>query len=178
MKYTIYKTTNTINGKYYIGAHATTGKNDWYKGSGTALKEAIRMHGGKNFITEVLEYCNSVEEMYNREAEIVNEDIVADRNSYNMKVGGEGWPKGKPKSEATKKKISNSIINSYSSDGTYLKSGKKIGRKAATDADVLILLRNDHTHKECAEILGLTVEQFKHRYHRAKSKLQNKQLGS
>jgi hypothetical protein len=37
MKYTIYKTVNTITGRYYIGMHATLNPNDTYLGSGLIL---------------------------------------------------------------------------------------------------------------------------------------------
>lgn len=45
--YTVYKTTNIINGKYYIGVHKTTNPNDSYLGSGKAIKEAIKKYGKK-----------------------------------------------------------------------------------------------------------------------------------
>lgn len=39
MYYTIYKTTNLINGKYYIGKHQTENIYDNYYGSGVALEK-------------------------------------------------------------------------------------------------------------------------------------------
>lgn len=41
MHYTIYKITNQINGKYYIGRHATKDVNDSYMGSGIGIRNAI-----------------------------------------------------------------------------------------------------------------------------------------
>lgn len=45
MYYTIYKTINKINGKFYIGAHATSNINDGYLGSGTSLLHAMKKYG-------------------------------------------------------------------------------------------------------------------------------------
>lgn len=86
--YLIYKITNNINGKYYIGCHKTEDINDNYMGSGKAIKYAIRKYGIDNFKKEILFECSSAEEMFSKEKEIVTEDIVNDRLSYNLKLGG------------------------------------------------------------------------------------------
>lgn len=92
MNYTIYKTTNNINGKYYIGAHKTEIINDNYFGSGIALKEAINKYGIENFSKEILFIFETKEEMFKKEKEIISEEVVNDKMSYNMKIGGfGGW---------------------------------------------------------------------------------------
>ena len=90
MYYIIYKTTNKINGKYYIGMHKTDDLEDGYLGSGTHLCNALNKYGKENFEREILEYCNSDEEMHNAEARYITEDVVNDKSSYNLKLGGEG----------------------------------------------------------------------------------------
>lgn len=87
MYYLIYKTTNKMNGKYYIGAHKTKNKNDEYLGSGVALKQAIKKYGKENFVKEILYECSSEEEMFQLEENLV--DFI-DENSYNMRRGGKG----------------------------------------------------------------------------------------
>ena len=47
--YIIYKTTNILNGKYYIGKHITENLNDEYISSGIALKKAIQKYGKEYF---------------------------------------------------------------------------------------------------------------------------------
>lgn len=90
MYYTIYKTTNLINGKIYIGAHKTKDLNDSYMGSGKYLARAIEKHGIENFKKEILFVFDNPEEMYAKEAELVNADFLAEENTYNLRVGGLG----------------------------------------------------------------------------------------
>ena len=89
----IYKTTNLLSGKYYIGMHSTDDLEDGYLGSGNRLRLAIRKHGKENFKREILEFCETRNELKKRESEIVNLDEVAKKECMNLKVGGEGgWP--------------------------------------------------------------------------------------
>ena len=90
MYYTIYKTTNQLNGKTYIGYHSTKDLNDSYLGSGKILKQAIEKHGIDNFTKEILYIFPTKEEALQKESEIVDEAFVMDSNTYNMKLGGEG----------------------------------------------------------------------------------------
>jgi len=90
MYYTIYKITNQIDGKIYIGSHKTKDLNDDYMGSGKYLKRAMDKYGVENFAKEILFVFSTPEEMYAKEAEIVNEDFLVTENTYNLKVGGFG----------------------------------------------------------------------------------------
>ena len=88
--YTIYKVTNQIDGKFYIGSHKTKDLNDKYMGSGKYLKHAQEKYGIENFKKEILFVFDTPEEMYAKEAEIVNADFLAEENTYNLKIGGFG----------------------------------------------------------------------------------------
>ena len=59
----IYKITNKINGKIYIGKHSTDNLNDGYIGSGVVLKQAIKKYGVENFTKEIIEFCDKEVEL-------------------------------------------------------------------------------------------------------------------
>ena len=86
----IYKTTNLINGKIYIGAHSTDNLNDGYLGSGDNIVTAIKKYGKNNFIREILYMANNSEEMFKTEASIVTEEFIKRKNVYNIVSGGHG----------------------------------------------------------------------------------------
>ena len=81
----VYKTTNLINGKFYIGQDS---KNDpSYLGSGSLLKKAIKKYGRKNFIKETVETCSSLEELNDREIYWIKE-TKSQHLGYNVSDGG------------------------------------------------------------------------------------------
>lgn len=89
MYYTVYKITNNVNDKVYIGKHQTKNLQDGYMGSGKLIKRAIAKHGVGNFTKEILHVFDTEQEMNKKEAEIVTEDFCAGDN-YNICCGGQG----------------------------------------------------------------------------------------
>jgi hypothetical protein len=70
-KYFVYKTTNKINGKKYIGSHY--GKtDDEYLGSGLLISRAIKKYGKENFKKEILEIQSNKQLMLERESYWLN----------------------------------------------------------------------------------------------------------
>lgn len=64
----IYKTTNLINNKIYIGQKKSNEfLNEKYLGSGKILRQAIDKEGKQNFKVELLEECESAQELNERE---------------------------------------------------------------------------------------------------------------
>ncbi|AKU44804.1 homing endonuclease [Klebsiella phage Miro] len=92
MKHIIYKITNTINNKIYVGAHSTEDINDSYMGSGIAIKKAQKKYGMKHFIKEILHVFDTREEMYEKEREIVDIEFINRPDTYNAGIGGKGAP--------------------------------------------------------------------------------------
>lgn len=90
MYYMIYKITNLINNKIYIGKHKTSDLNDGYMGSGVYIKRAIKKYGIENFKKEILYTCVSEEEMNALELQIVNKDFLDRSDVYNINLGGLG----------------------------------------------------------------------------------------
>lgn len=85
----IYKTTNLINNKIYVGKDKHN--NPKYLGSGLKIKLAIKKYGKDNFYKEILEYCTDEEELNEREIYWILKNNSIDRNlGYNITVGGEG----------------------------------------------------------------------------------------
>lgn len=101
MYYVIYKTTNTVNGKFYIGKHKTKNLDDGYIGSGKLLKRAIKKHGFSNFQRQILE-CHSDDVQLNEaEKRIITQVLVDDPSCYNVKLGGDGGFNGLNRTHST-----------------------------------------------------------------------------
>jgi hypothetical protein len=83
----IYKTTNNINGKQYIGL--CTRNDPFYLGSGVLLKDAIKIYGKENFTREILEECDDFDTLLEREMYWIEKfDAVNSEKFYNLSYGG------------------------------------------------------------------------------------------
>ena len=89
-KYIIYKITNKLTNKSYVGKHITKNINDKYMGSGQVLKQSYKKHGINNFIKEVIEECENEEIMNKREIFWISELNTFSPNGYNINTGGKG----------------------------------------------------------------------------------------
>jgi len=111
----LYKTTNLVNGKLYIGQtirieRYLKGK---YIGSGFAFKEAIKKYGLQNFKSEILQYLehqpteeDSIQKLNDLEIHYIKEYDSLVPNGYNLEDGGKGKGETHP---TTKEKISQSL---------------------------------------------------------------------
>lgn len=133
----IYKITNKLNNKFYIGKRSCNCDiiNDKYMGSGILIKKAIKTYGIDNFKKEILVICESAEYALNVEALLVNDELLSNPLCYNLNTGGWGgkskiipartkefkdnvgnfW-RGKPKSDEQKQKTRESLLGKTHSD--------------------------------------------------------------
>lgn len=80
----IYKITNKLNGKYYIGSSKYLPNENWsYYGSGKAINIAINKYGKHNFSKEILVESNG--DIKQIEKDILTKfNVKDDKMSYNM----------------------------------------------------------------------------------------------
>lgn len=86
--------------------------NDDYLGSGIVLKESLKKYGRDSFISEILEFCNNLEELNRREFFWIREkQSHISLNGYNLTWGGDGGDtfSSSPNKEKTRKSRSESI---------------------------------------------------------------------
>lgn len=114
MAYYIYKITNNVNGKTYVGQHKYADINDSYMGSGTILHKAYKKYGIENFSKTIITVCLDLFEADVLEKYYIAKERKENKNGcYNIRAGGSlDYSKIKRKyhdlSEETKKKIAKS----------------------------------------------------------------------
>jgi hypothetical protein len=86
--YIIYETRNIKNNMIYIGQHTTKNLNDSYLGSGLRLKRAIKYYGCANFEKTILFIFTTQQEMIDKEIELVDDNFIARKDTYNLIAGG------------------------------------------------------------------------------------------
>ena len=105
----IYKTTNTLNDKIYIGQKKGRFEK-WYMGSGVHIQRSLKKNGKDKFKLEIITYADSQEQLDELEKKFILEyrNQLSKDKLYNISNGGQGV--SRPPSEETKKKMSLSHI--------------------------------------------------------------------
>lgn len=159
----IYKTTNLIENKIYIGQDSKN--NTEYYGSGRKLKAKIAKYGKDNFIKEILEECD-IDKLNDREVYWISYyDSMNPNIGYNLTSGGSqhvifsdetrkklsnankgrtAWNKGIPMSKEAKFKASIKLKGRILSD----EHKKKISQSASQISDVAKLNRANRGFKK------------------------------
>lgn len=130
----IYKTTNRVNGKIYIGQHrASTFES--YLGSGKKLWNAIYKYGIDNFMVEMLCKCESNDELDEKEKYYIKLFDACNVNvGYNIAEGGRNRMTGEHLSKEHRQKISQTLKGHKVSDETREKmSAAKRGHKLSEE---------------------------------------------
>lgn len=88
----MYKITNLLTGKIYVGKHTHRGHSslDFYMGSSAMLKHDIAKLGIENFRKEILIETDSADDAYDIEALLVDKMFVERPDTYNERTGGFG----------------------------------------------------------------------------------------
>ena len=107
----VYKITNLIDGKIYVGQTRRTLEERFNQHSraDTILGRAIRKYGKKNFKREILETCKTPEELNEREKFWIKFYDCMTPKGYNRTDGGENAML----SEEVRQQISESLIGFY-----------------------------------------------------------------
>lgn len=129
MKYIVYLTTNIKTHSIYVGVHKTENPEifDGYIGDSiwkqypstmyadsTHLHHAVQKYGFDAFKRSIIKVFNTEQEALDLEAEIVNEEFIKRKDTYNMVLGG-GLPP-----------ILNKVIYQYDLKGNFLKKWDSI----------------------------------------------------
>jgi len=127
----VYKTTNLVNGKIYVGKHICKNLEDGYLGSGIIITAAIKKYGKDNFKREIIEHVQTKPELSERETfwikELRSQDLTI---GYNITNGGDGFSSwtteqhikaakkrvGQKRSEETREKQSKARVGMKFSD--------------------------------------------------------------
>jgi group I intron endonuclease len=112
----IYKITNNINGKIYIGKDSRNKKS--YMGSGKSIKNAINKYGIENFTKEIIDSANSLDELNEKEKKWISYyNSYIPSVGYNRSLGGEGnWDLSLMPEEDVKKMRENHLLSCRSDE--------------------------------------------------------------
>lgn len=113
----IYKITNLINNKIYIGKDTTSDPN--YFGSGLLINRAFKKYGKENFTKEVIDIADDFDDLSSKEIYWISQYNSTDKKiGYNIATGGDGGDtlSNHPDLDLIKEKISK---NSHTRGKTY-----------------------------------------------------------
>jgi group I intron endonuclease len=143
----VYKITNTLNGKLYIGITIRPLQTRWKqhitqsRTSEYPLHKSMRKYGIDQFTIEVIEMCIDHTTLLQRERYWIECYNTMIPNGYNITAGGEGIF-GMHRSEETKRKIANKPITPE-----FRQRMREIANERAQDPEYIEKLRQANTGK-------------------------------
>ncbi len=140
----IYKITNLVNGKSYIGQTLRSIDKRWiehrsFKRGCPVLANAMKSYGKDNFKIEKLAEASSIEELNLLEIRFIKEFNSLKPNGYNLQEGGKNCKRALEVIE----KIRIKLINRKFSEETIQKMSKA---------------KKGHTHSKKTSIIGISGE--------------------
>jgi group I intron endonuclease len=132
----VYKITNKITGKIYIGitnqGSGARYRHHWYEsriGEPSPIHRSMAKYGEDNFTLEIIDFAETYEELKEKEKFWIKKFNSTDRNiGYNLTEGGDGTF-GRTHSEETKEKIRQKALGRKISEETKKKmSEARIGK--------------------------------------------------
>lgn len=98
MPFEVYRLTNRVSGKSYIGCTTKGIQNRWalhvrdakFSKSRYLILQAIRKYGAETFVVEVVGVAESLESMFDLERHWIRESNTISPRGYNMTSGGDG----------------------------------------------------------------------------------------
>jgi group I intron endonuclease len=121
----VYKITNKVTGKIYIGitnqGSGARYRHHWYEariGESAPIHKSMAKYGEENFTLEIIDFADTYEELKEKERFWIKELNSMDRKiGYNLTEGGDGTF-GRMHSEETKEKIRQKAIGRKISEET------------------------------------------------------------
>lgn len=119
----IYKITNKLNGKFYIGKRQKSCVDEKYWGSGKIQKRVLKKYGAENFKREILCWAKTVDELQQLEEKYINEyfDNPYCINIKRASVGGD--------TTSNTRKINNGVYEKHISISEEVPEGWWLGSK-------------------------------------------------
>ncbi len=152
----VYRVTNQVNGKVYIGRTALTASDRWHRHVSAArlgkgcrlLGAAIRKYGIKTFVVESIYEAKTSDELSKMETFfIILHQSNLRENGYNLTLGGEAGTFGFKHSEETKQKIA--AGRQGVNHPMYGRHQSDEARRAISEHNGLGMLGKHHTIESC-----------------------------
>lgn len=152
----IYKITNKISGKCYIGQTIQTLEQRWYKhihdSRCPAIRDAIAKYGIDSFSIEVIDTAETIDDLNEKEIYWIKHFNSIVPNGYNLQTGG----KNCRCAESTKRKLSE--LNIGCNHPNYGKSRSFETRKKISEARKGMKFTDEHIQRLKESHLGVVNE--------------------
>ena len=152
----IYKITNKITGKCYIGQTTLPLSKRWYKHAHDskcpAIRDAIAKYGVDCFTIETIDVANTIDELNEKEVYWINFYNSLVPNGYNLRDGGRNYKC----SESTKRKLS--ALNSGVNNPNYGKPRSDETKRKVSEARKGMKFTDEHKRHLSESHLGVVNE--------------------